>query len=363
MQSLTYKVKPVLKTDFDQVIDLWGLAFGNPDADPTPNTELWHDQARDLCEKGLEYIVGAYEGLTLAAVASIIDFPMHLGNRWVTCGGIAGVATHPQHRRQGLVNKLLADCVLQMHKREVPISSLGPFDYEFYRLMGWSVTDHRYEIKTSVAALNAVHGRARSYDAITLTDHNYAKELHSRWIQTQNLSMQRSHYRWQLLLSGWGSVNRLYVHQDGYMIWNMSGSKNKVLRITEWCYLTDQAFLDGIKLIAQMDSQFEHVVWISPEIDTLYRLVGPSRQHHIEKLPGLMSRVVHLEAFMEDLGESDGFACHDPFGVTGPPAADQPGPGALVQHVTGFWKTPNPRLPKELYQAAAQYPAFTVERF
>src|ERR1700722_4569926 len=102
MQSLTYKVRPVPKSDFEQVIELWGLAFGNPDAEPTPNTEAWREQAKDFLEKGVEYLVGSYEGSSLAAVASIIDFPMHLGNRWVTCGGIAGVATHPQHRRQGL---------------------------------------------------------------------------------------------------------------------------------------------------------------------------------------------------------------------------------------------------------------------
>jgi hypothetical protein len=76
----------------------------------------------------------------------------------------------------------------------------------------------------------------------------------------------------------------------------------------------------------------------------------------------MMSRVVHMPSFIEELGIDD-FECHDPFGITGPMAADQPGPGALVQHLTGFWKSPDPRLPKDLYKAAAQYPCFSVERY
>jgi predicted acetyltransferase len=360
-QTVSYKIKPIPKQDFGQVVDLWNLAFGSPDSPPQPE---WHDYALEFCEKGHEYMVGAYEGSSLAATSSVIDFPMHVGNRWVTCGGIAGVATHPQHRRQKLVNKLLADCLQHLHKRRVPISALWPFNYDFYGAMGWSVTDHRYEIKTSVAALNTVNGRARAYDSIALTDHAYAKELHFRWIQTHNLSMERSHFRWKNLLSGWGNANRLYVHQDGYMVWNMTASKDRILRIAEWCYLTDQAFLDGLKLIAQMDSQFDQVVWIGAETDTLYRLVGPSKLHHIEQQPGMMSRVVHLEAFLEDLGAPDGLQISDPLAVTAPKLeTDEPGPGALVQHVSGFWRAPNPKLPKSLYKVAGQYPAFSAERY
>ena len=58
------------------------------------------------------------------------------------------------------------------------------------------------------------------------------------------------------------SRRRLYVHKDGYMVWNLSDSHNKSLQITEWCYLTDEAFSDGLALLSQMDSQYEKVSWI-----------------------------------------------------------------------------------------------------
>ena len=127
MQTMTYSVKEVPKADIDQVIDLWSLAFNLEDADPRTGTDGQKQRILQLIELGMDYVVGAYDGSSLAAVSAIIDFPMHVGNRWLTCGGIAGVATHPQHRRQNLVNKLLANCLQHLHQREVPISALWRF--------------------------------------------------------------------------------------------------------------------------------------------------------------------------------------------------------------------------------------------
>ena len=365
MQTAAYAIKEVPKSDFNQIIDLWSLAFNLEDADPVIGTRAARDRIVALCDRGMDYIVGAYEGDSVAAVAAVIEFPMHVGERWLTCGGLAGVATHPQHRRQKLVNKLLTDCLQQLHKREVPISALWPFSYGFYGAMGWALTDHRYMIETATAKLNRVQGKAKSYKAFELGEHHLAKALHKRWIQTHNLSLERSAFRWMQLLFPPGSRRRLFVHKDGYMIWNLSASLDKVLQITEWCYLTDEAFADGLALLAQMDSQYDKVVWIAPEIDTLYRIAGPSKSHTITQKPGMMSRVVHLGAFMDGIGDPESVSIWDPLGVSGP--ADRSkgvtDPGALIQHVTGFWQKPADGLPIDLYRVAGQYPAYSAEQY
>lgn len=365
MQTATYTIKEVPKSDFNQIIDLWSLAFNLEDADPVIGTRAARDRITALCDRGMDYIVGAYDGDYVAAVAAVIEFPTHLGDAWVNCGGIAGVATHPQYRRQKLVNKLLTDCLQQLHKREVPLSALWPFDYDFYGSMGWAITDVRYKVDTLTAKLNKVKGNARAYRAKELGEHHEAKAAHKQWIQKFNLSMERSAFRWMQLLFPPGSRRRLYVHKDGYMIWNLSASFDKILQITEWCYLTDEAFRDGLALLAQMDSQYDHVIWLAPEIDTLYRIAGPSKAHTITQPPGMMSRVVHLDAFMEAIGAKCAVSIHDPLGVSGPKEAapGAVGPGALVQHVTGFWQQTADGLPPELYKIANQYPSFTAEQY
>ena len=363
-ETTTYTIKEVPRSDFNQLIDLWSLAFNIEDADPIIGTRAARDRITSLCQQGIDYIVAAYDGDYIAATASVIEFPTHLGDKWVRCGGIAGVATQPQYRRQKLINQLLTDCMQQLHKREVPLSALWPFDYEFYGAMGWAITDVRYKIDTLTAKLNKVKGNARSYKATDLGEQHQAKAIHKRWIQKFNLSMERSAFRWTQLLFPPGSRRRLFVHKDGYMIWNLSGSFDKILQVTEWCYLTDEAFRDGLALLAQMDSQYDHVVWIAPEIDTLYRIAGPSKAHTITQAPGMMSRVVHVDAFMEAIGTACKGEVRDPLGVSGPKdSKDGASPGALVQHVTGFWQKPQDGLPAELYGIANQFPAFTAEQY
>lgn len=365
VQTSSYSIKEVPKSDFNQIIDLWSLAFNLEDADPVIGTRAARDRITALCDRGMDYIVGAYDGSYLAAAAAVIEFPTHLGDAWVNCGGLAGVATHPQHRRQKLVNQLLTDCLQHLHKKEVPLSALWPFDYDFYGAMGWAITDVRYKIDTLTAKLNKVKGNSRAYKAVDLGEHHEAKASHKRWIQKFNLSMERSQFRWTQLLFPPGSRRRLFIHKDGYMIWNLSASFDKILQVTEWCYLTDEAFRDGLALLAQMDSQYDHVIWLAPEIDTLYRIAGPSKAHTITQPPGMMSRVVHLDAFMDAIKSTTKLKVRDPLGVTGPKedSAGAVSPGALIQHVTGFWQQPQEGLPIELYKVANQFPSFTAEQY
>jgi predicted acetyltransferase len=365
LETSQYEIKEVPRSDFNQIIDLWSLAFNIEDADPIVGTRAARDRITQLCQSGMDYIVGAYDGDYIAAVAAVIEFPTHLGDKWIQCGGIAGVATQPQYRRQKLVNKLLTDCMQQLHERKVPLSALWPFDYDFYGAMGWALTDVRYKIDTLTAKLNKVPGNARNYKAVELGEHHEAKALHKKWIQKFNLSMERSAFRWTQLLFPPGSRRRLFIHKDGYMIWNLSASFDKILQITEWCYLTDDAFRDGLALLAQMDSQYDHVIWLAPEIDSLYRIAGPSKAHTITQPPGMMSRVVHLGAFMDAIGSNIDIKIRDPLGVTGPKDTIQTAvtPGALLQHTTGFWQQPQDGWPPELYKIANQYPSFTAEQF
>jgi predicted acetyltransferase len=365
MQTATYDIKEVPKSDFNKIIDLWSLAFNLEDADPVIGTRAARDRITALCDRGMDYIMGAYEGDAIAAVAAVIEFPTHLGETWVTCGGIAGVATHPQHRRQKLVNTLLTDCLQELHKREVPLSALWPFDYAFYGAMGYAISDVRYKVETSTADLNRIKGRAKAYKNVELGEHHEAKAAHKRWIQMHNLSMERSAFRWMQLLFPPGYRRRLYIHKDGYMIWNLSASHDKVLQITEWCYLTDEAFIDGLALLAQMDSQYDRVAWIASEVDTLYRTAGPSKAHTIVQAPGMMSRVVHVPSFMKAIDSTTSVSMHDPLGVSGPKerSKNSVDPGALLQHTTGFWLQPQESLPPNLYRIAAQLPSFTAEQY
>jgi predicted acetyltransferase len=363
-----FTVKQIMDHQFMSVVDLWSFAYNIPAIDPVGGKEKIRDKVRDFCLDGVSYLVGAFEGEKLAACACIIDFDMHLGERWVKCGGIAGVATYAEYRRQRLVRELLKNCLQKLYEDRVPISALWPFSYSFYERLGWSVTDMRHQAVVALSALRTVGGDSSAYRSVSPEELRTVQRLHEEWSEQLNLSLRRNDYRWQMMMDDPRFRYRLFLHKDGYMLWNFGESQDRTLYVSEWCYTSDQAFVDGLALISQMDSQFDKVRMALPEIDKFLRIVGVGSSPEIKLLPGMMSRVVHLESFLECLpgrhkAEID---VMDPLGVT---AADdnrpvrEAGPGALMQHVTSFWKTPSPEFPEELYGVAANFPPFSIERY
>src|SRR5205823_5239996 len=120
-------------------------------------------------EKQVSELLGAYSGGRLQGLAGIIDFELHLGDRWVPCGGIAGVAARPEHRRRGMVRELLVECLRRLHQREVPVAGLWPFSYPFYAQFGWAVSDLQQQIDAPLKVLPKT-GDSRSYHMISLDD-------------------------------------------------------------------------------------------------------------------------------------------------------------------------------------------------
>jgi predicted acetyltransferase len=361
-------VREIAPEEFMSVVDLWSFAYNIPAIDPVGGKDKIRDKVRDFCRDGVSYLVGAFDGKKLAASASIIDFDMHLGNRWVKCGGIAGVATYAEYRRQRLVREMLKCCLQKLHDDRVPVSALWPFSYSFYEKLGWSVTDMRHQAVVDLSALRTVGGDSGAYRSVSNDDLSMAQELHEQWSEQLNLSLRRNDYRWQKMMEDPRCRYRLFVHKDGYMLWNFGESQDRTLYVSEWCYKSDHAFVDGLALISQMDSQFDKARIALPEINRFLRIVGVGSSPEIKLLPGMMSRVVHLESFLECLpglhkAEID---VMDPLGITADDddrSVREAGPGALMQHVTNFWKTPHDEFPAALYGVAANFPPFSIERY
>lgn len=363
-----FAVKQIPADQFMSVVDLWSFAYNIPVIDPVGGKDKIRDKVRDFCRDGMSYLVGAYDADKLAAAAGIIDFDMHLGDRWVKCGGIAGVATYAEYRRKRLVRDLLKNCLQKLHDEEVPVSALWPFSYSFYERLGWSVTDMRHQAVVALSALRTAGGDSQAYRSVTKEELGMAPHMHLQWSEQLNLSLLRNNYRWKMMMDDPRFRYRLFVHKDGYMLWNFGESPDRTLYVSEWCYMSEQAFVDGLALISQMDSQFDKARVVLPEIERFLRIVGVGSSPEIKLLPGMMSRVVHLESFLECLSVRNKAEIDvmDPLGVTAEDD-DRPvresGPGALMQHVTSFWKTPNPDFPAALYGVAAHFPPFSIERY
>jgi len=357
------KISPVIRTveqsDFPLAVETWRTAFNFTDV------ERWKLFAFDVSD----FAVGAFIDNYPHALATVIMFDANFNGRTIKCGGIAGVASSPPMRKQGLVRAVITECLRRLHDQNVEISALWPFSYPFYERMGYAVTDLQYDVTQKIDAIPDV-GDSSRFRPVKLDDFAMMMPVHQRWNKTFNLSFERNSKRWHRQVTRPDTHYALYLHDDAYMIWSLDNRKERKLKVLEWAYLTDEAFLDGLALIKNCGQlSYDSAEWTMPDLGPLLKLGVQYPPAEIKVRHGMMSRVVNSEAFFNNTGLKEHRQdIADPLGVTGRPADagdTRPGPGQLIQIAAGFLtpsKTLSPAA-QALYKAAASMPTFSAEQY
>ncbi|MBX9695242.1 MAG: GNAT family N-acetyltransferase [Cyanobacteria bacterium] len=359
--SKEYTVRPVLQTDLDRAIEVWSLSFGF--ADQSRWAQFYHSM--------LDIAIGAYYDDLLVTIAGVINFQMWFGDKLVPCAGISAVAADPAHRRRGLVRRCIEEALQHSYDKRTPLTALWPFSYPFYSRMGWKVTDLQYVIETPAKALPDL-GNSTNYRRIDFRNFQELKPIHDRWVSQSNLSIKRGDLQWRRLVNHPHRDNVAYVHDEGYMLWNVKNNPDRTLDVYEWAPLSERAYVDGLSLLRRMDDlQYDHVRWTtdSPESYLAYGVSDPLPKIKIK--PGMMTRVLHTDAFVELFdGKVPTLLVNDPLAVSG--SFGQYGgtngqvgldPGEIIQAVTGFWSRKPAHIPSELFDLFPHKNNFTIEFF
>lgn len=348
-------IRTVETGDFLQAVETWKTSFAFTDE------ERWKRFAFEVSD----FAVGAFVDDYPHALATVIMFDANFNGRVLKCGGIAGVACSPPMRRKGLVRAVLKEVLTRLNDEKVELSGLWPFSYPFYEKMGYAVSDLQYEVVQRIDAIPAV-GDSSKFRPVKLDDYEALMPVHQRWTKTHNLSLERNTYRWQRQLTRPERQFVLYLHQDGYMIWNLQDPQDRTLEVVEWAFLTEQAFHDGLALIKNCGQlSFDSAKWVMPELEPLLTLGVSYPPAKITVRHGMMSRVVNTEAFFNNSGLKDlAVEICDPMGVSGSTNSNRAclGPGELIQVATGMLQ-PSASEASSLYKAAAGSVSYSIEQY
>ena len=195
-------------------------------------------------EKGFkpEQTWAFFEEGSLAAKMSILPLNTYIGGKAFAMGGIAGVATWPEYRRQGLVAKLLEHGLRLMKTNGQSISFLHPFAFEFYRKYGWEtfVEHKKYIIETSHLP------KRKSYPGTMKRigkDWEILDRLYQAYAMKYNGTLVRSQDWWKHnILQGKESQTAVYYDEQkqaqGYLIYHV---KDQEMTIHEMVYLNEMA--------------------------------------------------------------------------------------------------------------------------
>jgi predicted acetyltransferase len=204
--------------------------------------------------------VGEGRSRMLVSVLTAIPLQMWVGERLLPCMGIAGVTTHPQHRRRGYARQLLTAVLNALHAQGIPGAALQAFDFGFYRPLGWEVVGTLLRVRLTPMQLPPFPpvGVRRAVEA----DYPAIRQLYEQHARSAHVTgrLLRDELRWNYLL--WNFRHKLvYAEGDtvqGYLIYDFTEA-GWVLRVREMVWRTEQARRALLGWLATNEEHVRHI--------------------------------------------------------------------------------------------------------
>ncbi|WP_242224184.1 enhanced intracellular survival protein Eis [Bacillus cereus group sp. BfR-BA-01380] len=261
--------------------------------------------AEDQIEKRLQLmkkyhqIFGILEEKELAAKLHLIPFEIFLGEEKFKMGGIAGVATYPEFRRNGYVKKLLKYVLETMRQDGYSVSMLHPFSVSFYRKYGWELFVNRLVCSLTKADLIMKEYVSGSIKRCKKDSHLKEIEIvYEQFAKKYSGMLVRERDIWLNFVYGDLNAAVYYNRADepmGYILYKIESSKMKV---EEFVPLNSEARTGLWNFICQHDSMIQELEMIVHEKEPLlFSLQEPRIKAEIK--PYFMVRIVDVERFIK----------------------------------------------------------------
>jgi predicted acetyltransferase len=241
-------------------------------------------------------VLGVWEQNCLAAKLHI--FPLHIfmnGDKW-KMGGIAGVATYPEFRRNGYVKLLITESLKRMREDQQIVSLLAPFDFSFYRKFGWEILSDKKKVTIDKGQLKFLEEQQGSVKRFTKeTHHRDIERVYEKYCQLFTGTLVRETKWW--LENVYDEDTQIAVYYStsndplGYILYNV---KDRKMHIQETAVLTHEARAGLWNFICQHDSMIESLTINLSLSDPLsYLLAHPKIKTELYSY--FMARIVEAE--------------------------------------------------------------------
>lgn len=246
-----------------------------------------------------ERVWGIFEEGKLNAELTLLPLEVYIQGQAVSMGGIASVATWPEHRRHGYVAKLLRHILQIMNENGHTLSMLHPFLIPFYRKFGWEVyCDYKkYTIPVTKFPLKTeIKGSVRRDDA----ELEILEQLYNHFAARYNGTLKRSTEWWQENVLDKDTHHGVFYSEqgepEGYVLYKVEKSE---LVIDEFVFLNEKARQGLWTYLANHDSMVTGAsLKLVPSDDILPYLL-PDPRIPQENYPYFMARIVNAQAFVE----------------------------------------------------------------
>jgi predicted acetyltransferase len=137
----------MIKTDKDQIMELWKLCFDDSDEFIDLYFRLRFNKEVSVFLKSADHIISSLQ---------MLPYPFTYYGNTLQSSYISGACTHPDYRNLGAMRNLLSLSFAKMLRNGVSVSTLIPADdwlFEYYRTIGYESIFNYSTIEIDLAAL------------------------------------------------------------------------------------------------------------------------------------------------------------------------------------------------------------------
>ncbi len=250
---------------------------------------------------------GEYKDDHLASYIMVNEFKSRIFAKKVKMGGVGYVASYPENRGQGYINRLMKEIILELHGQNYAISNLAPFSETFYRRYGYenAIYEKMYQIDPAylrffkpVKEGKVIRGK---WSDSTLKD--AVIKLYQAKINQddQRNTVDRADWWWDRLDTYYpGRSICVYFDQNkqaqGYMFYRIV---ERNFQVEEMYYQTPQAAQALLSIIASHSSSDLKYYVKMPEESLLGEFFPEQEGLTINTLPYMMTRIINVKQVLE----------------------------------------------------------------
>ncbi|EFB61706.1 GNAT family N-acetyltransferase [Lactobacillus gasseri] len=250
---------------------------------------------------------GEYKDGHLASYIMVNKFKSMIFAKKVKMGGVGYVASYPENRGQGDINRLMKEIMLELHDQNYAISNLAPFSETFYRRYGYenAIYEKMYQIQPAylrffkaVQEGKVVRGRWSDSSLKNAVIKLYQAKLNQ---DDQRNTVVRAEWWWDRLDTYYpGRSICVYFDKkqqpQGYMFYRIV---ERNFRVEEMYYQTPQAAKALLSIIASHSSSDLKYYVKMPEESLLEEFFPEQEGITVKILPYMMTRIINIKQVLE----------------------------------------------------------------
>jgi len=229
--------------------------------------------------------------------------------------GLTSVITPPEYRRNGYIQRILSESLVEYDRQGRQFSILRPFDYGFYRSFGWETANEVRNYECPVEALSFAPGKvdgAGEFRQLELDSFDTVSPVYEAFSSNYSLTIERDAEWWRHRVCYSRDADP-YVYawfKDGapqaYLVFRFTGDYHgRTMKVREFAYTDTEALTAVLAFCYNHDSQADTVEFHAPD-DSVFRDLLPAPDEvECTLSTGPMVRIIDVESTLSALSYPD----------------------------------------------------------